>query len=100
MRNKKRAEMLQKANSRVLYLDTREAELMYELLIKTNDIFKELRKTGGSRIDFDEADAIIKKFQGMMLKISDVLDFISERTGADYSEPFLIAKIRNDSQKH
>jgi len=96
---KKRVDMLKKSNSKVVYLDTREAELMYELLIKTNDVFKSLRKAGDNEIEFSEADAIIKKFQNMMLKTSDVLSFISEKTGKEYSEPFMLAKIRNDLSK-
>jgi|GEM_PF-3014685 len=94
--SKKRVDMLKKSNSKIIYLDCKEAELMYELLIKTNDVFKALRKAEVNEIEFSQADEIIKKFQSMMLKTSDVLSFISKKTAKPYSEPFMLAKIRND----
>lgn len=99
-KNKKRVEMLKKRNSKVVYLDTKESELMYELLIKTNDVFKDLlKKAGAGGLDFDEAMAIREKFQSMMIKTSDVLNLISDKTGKEYDEPFVLAKIRKDAAK-
>lgn len=88
--------MIKKQNSKIVYLDTKEAEIMYELLVKTNDVFKNLlKKAGAGGIDFDEATAIREKFQNMMLKTSDVLSLISDKIGVEYQEPFMLAKIRD-----
>jgi len=95
-RNLKREDMIKKQNSKIVYLDTKEAEMMYELLIKTNDVFKKLlKKAGAGGMDFDEAAATREKFQNMLLKTSDVLSLISDKTGEEYHEPFLLAKIRD-----
>jgi len=99
-RNLKRIDMLKKQNSKIVYLDTKEAEMMYELLIKTNDVFKKLlKKAGAGGMDFDEANSTREKFQNMLLKTSDVLSLISDKTGEEYYEPFLLAKIRDAKEK-
>lgn len=99
-RNLKREDMIKKQNSKIVYLDTKEAELMYELLVKTNDVFKNLlKKAGAGGMDFDEATAIREKYQNMMLKTSDVLSLISDKTGDEYHEPFMLAKIRDAAKE-
>lgn len=97
MQNKKRQDMLKKTNSKIVYLDTQESELMYELLIKTNEVFKDLTKNAGmGKLEFDEALEIREKFKNMMIKTSDVLSFISSKNDKEYAEPFVISKLRND----
>lgn len=100
-KNKKRVDMLKKENSKVIYIDTKEAELMYELLIKTNDVFKNIiKKAGAGGLDFEEAKSIRDKFQTMMFKTSDVLKVISNKTDVEYNEPFMLAKIRNEIEQN
>ncbi|KIM06058.1 MAG: hypothetical protein KN64_00705 [Sulfurovum sp. AS07-7] len=95
-RSLKREDMIKKQNSKIVYLDTKEAEMMYELLIKTNDIFKKiLKKAGAGGMNLNEAIATREKFQNMLLRTSDVLNLISTKTGVEYHEPFLLAKIRD-----
>ena len=97
---KKREDMIKKANSKIVYIDTKETELMFELLIKTNDVFKELRsKAGDEEIDIETANSIISKFQNTILKTSGILELISENIGYKYNEPLHIAKLRSDKEK-
>lgn len=101
MSNNKRKDLLKHPNSRVIVLESKESEMMFDLLINTNDIFKNLRQRAGKEgeISVEEATDIISKFQNTLLKTSDILSIVSESIEYPYSEPIAFARMRINSEK-
>ncbi|WP_187648703.1 hypothetical protein [Nitrosophilus labii] len=91
---RKRTDMINKPNSRIVYTDCKEAETMCDLLIRTNDIFRAIRE-GKTDLDPKEAGEIIEKFKVTLVKTSDILKYIADKAGLDYDEPLLIFQMKN-----
>lgn len=99
--NSKRKDLLKHPNSRVIILESKESEMMFDLLMNANDIFKNLRQKAGKEgeISIEEATDIISKFQNTLLKTSKILEIVSESLGYPYNEPIAFARMRINSEK-
>lgn len=93
--------MLKHPKSKVIVLDTRESEMMYDLLFTANDVFKTLREKAGrdGEISVAEATDIILKFQNTLLKTSDILSIVAESIDYPYHESIMFAKLRDTATK-
>lgn len=88
----KRDDILKSKNSRYIFINTPETEIMFDLTIATDELFKKIRKEKS----IEDANKIIKNFQKTLIKISNILEIIGENTGIEYEKPLSISLLEKD----
>ncbi|CAG9468211.1 hypothetical protein BXA09_08610 [Campylobacter upsaliensis] len=99
MMNKKRKQALKNTNAKIVWTKNYESELLFELLMKNNDIFTALRQKMGQDFEIERAVQIQKAYHKAINSMSSLLEKLSKELELDYKEGILLAELKAKIQK-
>ncbi|ARE80618.1 MULTISPECIES: hypothetical protein [Campylobacter] len=89
---------MRRKNSKIILVDTLEAEMIADLAFKANDIFLKLKKSAGVTIDYDSIDETLKLWNLIMVKTSQSLEKIANKLDMEYVEPSSITILKKSEE--
>ncbi|WP_270985585.1 hypothetical protein [Campylobacter helveticus] len=97
---KRRIDLLKRKNSKIILVDTLEAEMIADLAFKANDIFLKLKKSAGVTIDYESIDETLKLWNLIMIKTSQSLEKIANKLDMEYIEPSSITILKKSGENY
>ena len=92
---KRRMDLFNKRNSKIVLADTLQSEALVDLALKANDIFLKLKKSAGVSSDYESVDKTLMLWHQIMIKSSQSLEKIASKLEMPYQEPSSITIMKN-----
>ncbi|EAK0799704.1 hypothetical protein PQO74_000427 [Campylobacter lari] len=96
MSQNKKTHLLNKRDSQIVILESKEAKILLDLAKKTDEIFTLIRKNAGNSINIDKANNTIKAWNDFLIETSCYIEEINKDLNIEYLEPISIVLLKEE----
>ncbi|MCR6590512.1 Uncharacterised protein [Campylobacter insulaenigrae] len=96
MLQNKKSHLLNKRDSQIIILESKEAKILLDLTKKADEIFTKIRNNAGHFITVDKANNTIKAWNDFLIETSSYIEEISKDLNIEYLEPISIVLLKEE----